>query len=327
MRFTVAWNATGAGNIGAIVQGTLGTFGSVTSPAALAPGAGQVPLLWNLAGYYAVCLGDIHPFAGDSYEQFREYRIRKVTYTFTPRQAAYVTNPGSGNFTSGPDGTEVMIVNTSKTGQFVMPYPLNMVVPVTATHEDYPWYQVLNYPSHRNIAKVYRMSSQRPRTIRLTVDPTEDCIVQQVSEVANVGPSTGGLFAGDPFAGGVDPQRQAVEYYGANSANTLLPRLEAGRFQMRRRRFRWTRQWLIWESSVNEIPQMLYVRNDLKRAHGCQFMVKPGTYWQCTVPYYNVSINVSVEFRGRLLQQLSGATQYTSQVLFPYTNATFSTVA
>lgn len=324
-RFTVAWNATNSGIAGPVLAGTLGQYGPITSPAAFVPGNGQVPLNYNLCGYYSVVLGDLHAFAGDSYEQFKEYRIRKVTYTFTNRMPTYTGNPGGGNFSAGPEGAEVMIVNTSKTGQFVMPRSMSENVLGNETHEDYPWYQVLNYPNCRNISKVYRLKSGRATTIRMTVDATEDYIASQVQDVSSTEPVSSLVFTGDSYMG-MTPQNAAIGTYTANSGSLQWSKTLAARHQMKRRRFRWTRQWLLWVSSSVETPSMLYVRNDLKRAHGIQFMVKAGTYWQSTLPYFNVSITMQVEFRGRLLQQLPSTIPPTADVLFPYTNATFNTV-
>lgn len=219
-----------------------------------------------------------------------------------------------------------MLVNTSKVGQFVMPIPINDTI-AGASDMDSPWYQVLNYPSVRNIALVKRMSPSRQTVLRMKVNATEDYIRLESQGVGTSHPvqfTTTGLE--DPWNTAVPTD--VIADYSASDASVPAAKIRAARFQVGRRRFRWTRQWLLWESaSAPDVPNLLYVRNDRKQAHGVQFMVKEMTYWQSTVPYFNVSITAQVEFRGKLMQQSIRSITNASQVMFPYTNATFSTIA
>lgn len=219
-----------------------------------------------------------------------------------------------------------MLVNTSKVGQFVM--PLSMAdTTTTVTDMDSPWWQVMNYPSVRNIAQVKRMSPLRQTVLRMKVNATEDYIRNESEGATDFGPTA-------PPMGGIeqpwlnlDPQQSAIGLYSAQASTGGAGAIRAARFQMGRRRFRWTRQWLLWHSSnAANIPNYLYVRNDRKLAHGVQFMVKEFSYWQSTVPYFNVSITAQVEFRGKLLQQLASNITNGTAVMFPFTNATFATV-
>lgn len=322
-RFTVAWSDDTGQPYGQLVQGA-GTaqIGSVTTPAAIAPGNATDPVPYNICGYFAVNLGDLHEFSGDNFQQYREYRIRKVTYTFTPRAALFTTLPGGGSFSSGPEGAEVMLVNTSKTGQFVMPYPMEVVAAATRKQQDYPWYQVLNFPSVRNISKLYRLQSHRVKPMSMTIDATEDFVQQETWPLQVMGPNQPS-FAG--FFNDVTP-KDAITAYAADEAAPFAQQTLAGRFHMKRRRFRWTKQWLMWRSnSAVDRPQYVYVRNDGKPAHGLQFMIKARTYWRSTLPYFNMAITAQVEFRGQLLQRLSADVAPSSSVLFPWTNATFQT--
>lgn len=217
-----------------------------------------------------------------------------------------------------------MVVNTSKTGQFVMPYNLDYTG--GRTHEDDPWYQVLNYPNVRNISYIKRQMSGKPKSIRIKVNATEDYVRAETQGAEPMGPADSFSVTNDDIFGGTDPQFNYTDRTTAAAGSSTAAKTLAGRFSMGRRRFRWTKQWLLWENSNGASPTMyLWIRNDLKFAHGVQVMIKAGTYWRSTLPYFNTSINVNVEFRGRLLQRLNPQVAIGDRVLFPYTNATFAT--
>lgn len=325
-RIGVSWNT--AISPSATVRGTFTAtqsnqvVGALTNPTYLIPGNGQTPLPYNICGYYAVQLADLHAFRGDSYEQFREYRIKSFRISFTSRMPMWTGNPGGGTFSAGPDGTEVMLVNTSKTGQFILPFAMSDTTS-TCLLPDSPWFQVMNYPSVRNIAKITRMSTRRMTKLSMKVDCTEDYIRNEDQGVTWSGPAdviSGGVF------NGVSPQESAIGAFSSTAAGGHAARVRAGRFQMGRRRFRWTKQWLLFDNSdAISSSQYLFIRNDTKAAHGVQFMVRELTYWQSTVPYFNVSITAQIEFRGRLLQRLPEDVGIGESVLFPYTTATFGT--
>lgn len=220
-----------------------------------------------------------------------------------------------------------MLVNTSKVGQFTLPCPVNDVT-TALTAMDSPWNQVLNYPSARNISTVKRLLPGRQTILRMKVDCTEDYVKRGGDDtVAWSYPLTSALTGVEATFNGLSPSAQWYIQYAANAASTSAQSLRAAQIQAGRRRFRWTKQWLLWSSSTSgDVPYMLYIRNDRKAAHGVQFMVKENTYWQSTVPYFNVHITAQVEFRGKLLQQLDDKVSINSQILFPWSNATYQTV-
>lgn len=321
-RLSVAWNTSLIPGIvrGAFITGT-GDIGAISAPAALVPANGSTPVQYTLSGYYNFRLSDFPVFDGDTFSQFKEYRIRSFRVTLTDRMPVWTSVAGGGNFSTGPGCTEVMLVNTSKTGEFVMPISMgNTALAVTAAAD--PWNQVLNYPSVRNIAMVKKLSAHKPVTLSLKVDAMENYVTRQYEDVDFQGPlaSTGYEFSG------ITPQTAFYGTAGASAASTAGQQMNSARFKMKRRRFRWTNQWLMFQSTTgSDDPNLIYIRNDDKVAHGCQMMVKALSYWTSSLPYFDVAVTMSVEFRGKLMQRAMIPITNSSSMLFPWTNATYVT--
>lgn len=200
-----------------------------------------------------------------------------------------------------------MIVNTSKTGQFTIPYSLQDNSSAFVPDVDDPWCQAENYPSARNILKRKIFYSGRPNSLSMEVDPTEDYVYidnsNRVAAVSNVIDSANGFSPRDLLMPGT-----SIE--------------QAGDISIRRRRFRWTKLWTrVPGSSGNDIIAVL---RDDKLAHGVQVMVKRSTYTPQNLPYLGVHCTLSVEFRGAH-QEINPAVMLSAKTstswLFPYTYA------
>lgn len=200
-----------------------------------------------------------------------------------------------------------MLVNTSRSGQFVMPYDVNNAA-VATDIVDSPWVQALNCPNHRNIVLKKSLTGGRRTTFSMTVMPTEEYLYldtnRHVTQVTN----------GD-----------VTSPFGSDSNNgspynilALIAGTAPQDAQIRRRRFRWTRLWTRYLSGNDS----LLILNDDKFAHGVQFMIRERSFTRQNLPYFDVHVRASIEFRGRHGQTLGPTTAGNSgQYLFPFTYA------
>lgn len=304
-RLCIAWSLSNAIPKGQFISTIDGT---ISGPTALVPAVTQTPLDYTLSGYLSFCLADFPKANGDvDFNSYGYYRIRKITYTIRDRRSDYVAT--LGNTVPGGIGVcpEVQLVNTSKTGQFVMPYELANVGGVTNQMEDV-FNQVLNWPSSRNISKRRFWRAGRNNVLSMTIDPTEDYVhddqsnrVRQISGAAN--PSS--------LLNGYEP----AQFWDSPAVTADI---DAGR-TVKRRRFRWTNMWSRARSGNNYVV----VLRDDKLAHGVQINVRRGTYTAQTLPYMSTSVSMQVEFRQR--HGCSTGTMptalTTSVYLFPFTYA------
>lgn len=209
-----------------------------------------------------------------------------------------------------------MLVNTSKVGEFVGPWAINaggFLIPI----ED-PWRQVENYPNARNIlVRSITQGGRRP-TLSMKVNCTEIYTYLDSVSGSNIGPaeiSTGG---------GITWNEAPQDMWNTISVAHVNTPFTGGRWQYKRRRFRWTRQFIMVQDvgSAPGTPVMYRFKNDLKPAFGVQVNIKSGSFSQSTVPYYRMHITAQIEFRGKA-QQVFFSPQIGDQVLFPWTAATF----
>jgi len=306
-RICVAWwqGATGIAPRGVEVV-VSSSSGTITVPATLQPAFSANPSDYTIAGYYSVSLGDVGEQLSDNYEQYAKYRIRSVTYSFTDTSAVPVHSSGvSSEGASIRNAVEACLVNTGKTGQYVMPFALADTAN-PASSVDNPWYQAINSPSHANntmrrfifCGKTRRMSMRTvPMEEYVTNDNTTSVAEQSYLAAAN----------------GYNPQDIMTQ------SNQGTPYAQG--WVVKRRKFRWTNLWVrAYDSIGGAIVPVL--RNN-KRAHGVQIMIKNKTYTTENVPYFTVRCNMSVEFKDRQGQFFSSAMQNSGigNFLFPYTYA------
>lgn len=320
--FSIAWYLPSGGlvNRGQVVAGP-NDVGPIVSPTALAPGAGGTPVPYNISGYISVTLGSIPQFSGDFFSGYREYRIRSFRVTLRHRAPVYVSTPGTATNTSSSGGSEIMLVNTSKCGQFVMPYPLALQGAAVNTIDD-PWVQVENFPNSRNMC-VRKITSRSGETIlSLKCNAMENYIFRE----------TGVEYVGAPTpAGTLDPSASPFEpfpyqqWVGMNEIGPRISPLCNGLIQVRRRPYRWTKQWVVVRDTAvpGNTPVWAYFRNDFKRAEGIQAMIKGLSYDTASLPYCTMHITAQVEFRGLALVPGYGNAAPTDTLLFPFTNASY----
>lgn len=310
-RNSIAWSTVPlAGGIPRGQHITVSSAGVISTPAALAPAVGSVGLDYVLAGYYAVQLTDITPFLGDNFRQFSMYRIRSVTYTFTDTSATAIYGAsGLAQGNSIRNAVECMLINTSKSGEFITPLAMADVA-TSLLSTDNPWYQAENYPSCREIVKKRFIQMGKHQKLQMKITPTEDYVKNTFERDVPTNSSTSDWSAN----GQSQPQ---FLWRGQIAAAT-----DDGRaFVVKRRPFRWSQLWLRYYDGSNIVPIM----NDVKKAHGVQIMVRNKTYTSENLPYFTVQINVSVEFKGRQQQYVGGnmgtvgAAQ--SGYMFPFTYA------
>lgn len=318
-RFAIAWyTGTGSTSRGVQIYGATGVdLGTITNPGSLAPGVNTVPLPYVIAGYYSLCLDDFSEFSGDNFRNYREYRIKSFRITLTSRQPVFTAVAGVAHAAYGPGGTEVMLVNTGKSGEFVLNCPLNDNAHII-TQENNPWNQVLNRSNVKEISVKKTMSSNKPTTISMKVDCMETYLVNEPIQYAIMAP-TADI--------GIEPDRIPVYPYQTGTSVGAIQEAYGtfnGRFQYKRRRFRWTRQWLQWWNPSGVGNQVMYIRNDRKRADGVQVMIRDNTFMQATIPYFNVNITAQLEFRNpSIVPADQTSTEIGSIMLFPFTNATY----
>lgn len=316
-RFSIAWyTGTAATPRGQVIDST-GDLGTITSPAALSPGTGQTPLPYTIAGYYSVNLGDIPEFSGDNFANYRYYRIKSFRVSLTSRTPVFTAVPGQTYAAYGAGGTEVMLVNTGKSGEFVLNCPLTDTAHII-TQENNPWNQVLNRGNVKEISVKKRIRTDRATTLSMKVNAMETYVYQEPVQFSIMGPASDTAI--EPAFLSVLPPQQAVSLSGTAVAYGNTP----ARFCFKRRPFRWTRQWLQWWNPSGIGDQVMYIRNDLKRADGIQVMIRDNTYMQSSLPYFNVNITVQIEFKQPSIVPVDQTDILIGDsLLFPFTNATY----
>lgn len=294
--------ATGTARVGRI---TLAADTTVATPTYLTGTPTNAPVPATIAAYYAFCLADVPVFDGElGWDTFGWYRIRKIRLTLLDGRSLN-TNGASTSY-GGPvaDAAEVMLVNTSKTGQFVGPFSLNDVTSAAVPTDD-PWLLAENYPNRRNILKRSYLGALTKKSLSMVVDPTEDYVTNDSSNrITSLSTQT------EDGLSGWYPQRA----WPGNTDDGTKPAIN-----VRRRRFRWTKLWV--RSQVgNDIVS--YLRDD-KLAHGLQVMVRRSTYSTANLPYLRVHCTMSVEFRGHAMGNTNAyvAVLTTGPRLFPFTNS------